>query len=221
MTKLQKELFYLPLLGIMAILSGCVTPMPEMKSISELQAGEIVLVGKIEIDPPLNKYDQQGLKTLGSGKFKGKVQIVFDEKQPDPENPKPHYSNHIAQVPLGKTFFLRRKGSGDVYYVGGYILTDSQASYSGYMGRNTTFSVATINIPGGLKYHTDNKTRALYIGTIRYYRDDYNAITKVSVLNHYKSANRDFRRKTGARFNLRRVKTSRFKMRTLDPLGGS
>ena len=213
------------LVGLIAItalsgLSGCVSEMAAVNSAGELGPDDIAIVGKIEIVPPLDKFDQSGLKTLGSGKFKGKVQIVFDTKKPDPENPKPEYSDNIAQVPLGDVFVLRHRKAPATYYLGGYILTESQASYSGYQGRNASISVGTILVPGGLKFHTANKTKALYIGTIRYYRDDYNTITKIRVINQYKSANREFRQRTGAKINLQQVKTTRFKMKPLNPMGG-
>ncbi|KPK52424.1 MAG: hypothetical protein AMS22_09155 [Thiotrichales bacterium SG8_50] len=191
MKTLQKILAGLIAITGLSGLSGCVSEMAAVTTAGELGPDDIAIVGKIEIVPPLDKFDQSGLKTLGSGKFKGKVQIVFDTKQPPA-----------------------------TYYLGGYILTESQASYSGYQGRNASISVGTILVPGGLKFHTANKTRALYIGTIRYYRDDYNTITKVRVINQYKSANREFRERTGAKFNLQRVKTTRFKMKPLNPMGG-
>lgn len=220
MKQLNKVTSVSILVFILAALSGCVSEMQTVQNASQLGPNDIAIVGKIEIVPPLDKYDQAGLKTLGSGKFKNKVQIVFDTKKPNAENPKPDYSDNIAQVPIGEVFVLRHRKAAATYYLGGYILTQSQASYSGYQGRNASIDVGTILVSGGLKFHTANKTRALYIGTIRYYRDDYNAIKKIRVLNHYKSANREFRKRTGAKYNLQRVKTTRFKMRPIDPMGG-
>jgi hypothetical protein len=220
MNKVQKIITGSVIGAAALLLNACVSEMAAVNSAAELGPNDIAIVGKIEIVPPLDKYDQSGLKTLGSGKFKNKVQIVFDTKKPDPDNPKPEYSDNIAQVPLGEMFVLRHRKAPATYYLGGYILTESQATYSGYQGRNATINVGTILVPGGIKYHTNNKTNALYIGTIRYYRDDYNAITKVRVINQYKAANREFRKRTGAKFNLKRVKTTGFKMKLLNPMGG-
>lgn len=200
----------LPLILAAALnFSACVPTMPPLTHVSELQPGEIVLVGKVELVPPLGKYEQQNLKGIGSGRFKNKISVTFSDKKPSMKkggNEGTSYKeiDNYAGVKPGETFFLRRPRSKSIYYLGGIIHLASSPS-----------GMDTMVLPGGLKLHPRKNSRAVYLGTIRYYRNDYNEITKVRVIDERKTANREFRRKLGANFNVDRVKVSSFKMRPL------
>ncbi len=68
-----------------------------------------------------------------------------------------------------------------------------------------------MQLPGGLQYALKPDDRAVYIGTLRYYRDDYNTITKVEIVNDYARAKRAFYAKFGTSFKLRAVMPTRMK----------
>ncbi len=48
--------------------------------------------------------------------------------------------------------------------------------------------------------------RAVYVGTVRYHRDDYNTITKTEVINDYARVNKAFVAKYGAGLKLRNAR---------------
>lgn len=144
-----------------------------MTHVSELRPGEIVLVGKVELVPPLGKFEQQNLKTIGSGRFKNKISVTFSDKKPSMKKGSNEGTSYkeidsYAGVKPGETFFLRRPRSKSIYYLGGIIHLASTRS-----------GLDSMVLPGGLKLHPRKHSRAVYLGTIRYYRNDYNEITKV------------------------------------------
>jgi molybdopterin synthase catalytic subunit len=47
--------------------------------------------------------------------------------------------------------------------------------------------------------------RAVYIGTVRYHRNEFWEITKVAIVDDYDRANADFRKKFGAKTPLRKA----------------
>jgi hypothetical protein len=51
--------------------------------------------------------------------------------------------------------------------------------------------------PGGLKVALKPGDRAVYIGTLRYHRDEFFEITKVSIVDEYGAAQAEFRKKFG------------------------
>jgi hypothetical protein len=196
--------------GVGIMLSGCVPALEEVKSAKDLQPNEILLVGKVELVPKLEKFEQQNLKGIGTGKFKGRFGLIFAEQKPAYEKGSQSGTTYkqmdnYALVEPGKTFFVRYPKGKPIYFLGGVI----------YLATNGG-SLDTMKLPGGIKYTPRKNTRAIYLGTIRYYRDDYNAIKKVRLINQISQAKRALRKETGADMPVQVGKPRHFKMRALD-----
>ena len=78
-------------------------------------------------------------------------------------------------------------------------------------GRRASVDMERLILPGGLKYDIRDSDKAIYIGTIRYYRDDYNAITKIDFLNDFEKANQAFIDRFGNGVKLRQLRPSAIK----------
>lgn len=196
-----KKLMGILLTGL--LLSSCVGGKPHLENISELQPNEVVLVGRLEIVPPLEGVEQE-LNTLGSGRFKGRVHMLVSQRQFDLENLPISAGSHTLFVEMGKDFYIRQPGVKKLHYSGSVILMESSKSYGGV-------DMAQMKLPGGLTYTISPRHKAVYIGTVRYYRDDYNAITKVRLIDDYKNTNRRFIKKFGKKIKLHRAKISQTK----------
>jgi len=196
-----------PLLLAAALLSGCVASLPPIQHVSELKPDEVLLVGKIELVPALSA-DEQNLRGIGSGRMKNKISIVFSENKPvykdKDEGTNYKQMDNYAGITPGQTFFLRHPRKKALHYLGGIIYLSI-----GNQGADT------MSLPGGLKYKIRPGSKYVYLGTIRYHRDVYNAITDVKLVDELKSANRDFRRKLGGKGNLEKVAIDTFKMRPI------
>lgn len=210
----MNALRYLTLLLAGLVLAGCGTMYsgkPHLNALNELQANELILVGRIELVPPLSPEEQE-LKTLTSDRFQGRVVALFSEQAFEDLNDLPmSASSQAILVDLGKEFYTRQPKSSTMIYSGSYILVRSAMYAGGYMGRDVTIDHAQLNMPGGLKYTLKPDDRAVYVGTLRYHRDDYNAITKVEVINDYKRVNKEFTAKFGNGIKLRSVQPEKMR----------
>ena len=164
----------------------------QLKSLKSLDEDEIVLVGRVELLPPLEDFEQN-LKTIGSKRYKNAASFIIGERTVALENPRLRDNKYADGVQLGQDFYIRRKRNDTFFYSGSMILTSSVMG--GAMDR--------IVLPGGLKYAIRASDKAVYIGTFRYHRDDYNAITKVDLLNDFERANRAFIKQFGNGVKLR------------------
>lgn len=173
-----------------------------LKNIKSLDEDEIVLVGRIELVPPLEEFEQN-LKTIGSKRYKNAAMFVIGERPVDVQNPGLRDGKYADGVKFSEDFYLRRKRSDTLIYSGSIILTNS--AMVGH-GHRTSVDVERLILPGGLQYQVRPSDRAIYIGTLRYHRDDYNAITKVDLLDEFDKANKAFVEQHGTSVKLHRVK---------------
>jgi len=201
---------FLAVVGIGFLLGGCVPALEEVKSAKDLQPNEVLLVGKVELVPKLEKVEQQNLKGIGTGKFRDRFGLIFAAQKPTYKKGSQSGTTYkqmdnYALVEPGKTFFVRYPRGKPVYYLGGVIYLSSDGG-----------SLDALKLPGGIKYLPRKNTRAIYLGTIRYFRDDYNAITKVQLIDQLVQAKRDLRKETGSNIPIQLVNPHKFKMRALD-----
>lgn len=165
----------------------------EVDSFKSVEKNEVIIVGTIELIPKLSKDEQElnpsGIwDVMGYGNMnKNRSMIQF--------NSKPVASGYKSMInpELGKIFFF--KVPRDMkYIVEGSILTE----FSRY--GNT----GTISLPVGFKIDIKPTDKAVYIGKIRYTRDDFNSITKIELKDGYRQALRQFRKKFGKKYKLRK-----------------
>lgn len=204
-----KSLFQLTVLLLSAlVLNACGTissGRPQLQNASELQSNEVAIVGRIELVPPLSAEEQE-LQTGTSERFRGKAVAVFSDKLMDLDDLPMGIGNDAVMAKLGKDFFARMQKRNEYIYSGSFILARSAVTSSGYMGQNATIHMDQINLPGGLKYAVKPGDRAIYVGTLRYYRDDFNSITKVKYIDDYKRVSKTFAARFGKGIKLRDVK---------------
>ncbi|MDH5649025.1 MAG: hypothetical protein OEY67_05150 [Gammaproteobacteria bacterium] len=185
------------------LLAGCVGGKPHLENINELMPDEVILVGRIELVPPLEKVEQE-LNTIGSGRFQGKVHMLVSEQQFDLDKLPMSAGSHTLFVNFDQDFYIRQPRVKNLHYSGSVVLMESTQRFGGV-------DAAQMKLPGGLSYTIPANQKAVYIGTVRYYRDDYNAITKIRFVDDYKTANKSFIKKFGKKYKLVRAKVSQSK----------
>ena len=97
------------------------------------------------------------------------------------------------EATVGENFFIRSQ-SQPFYIVGGMMYLDL-----GSKEMNRAY------FPGGLMAPLKVGDKAVYIGTIRYHRNEFWEITKVTIVDDYESANAEFKKKFGAKYSLRKA----------------
>lgn len=165
----------------------------EADSFNNTTKDEVIIVGTIELTPKLTadeqKLDPSGIIDLfGYGNMnRNRCMIQFNSR---PEADK--YKSMINPE-LGKTFAFKVPKNMK-YIVEGSILTEF--SRHGNTGE--------ILLPTWFKIDIKPTDKAVYIGKIKYTRDDFNSVTNVELKDDYKNAEKYFRKRFGKKYKLRK-----------------
>ncbi len=185
---------------LLMAMAGCTAPRPAVDDVSSVGSHEVIVVGRIELTPPLTDEDQI-LKGIGSGKFKNKVFVITNEEWQDKQGGI-ELGDDFFEATLGEPFYI--KGSNKpFYFLTGVVYTE--VSSDG--GR------ANVNLPGGVKIELRSNDKAVYVGTIRYTRNEYFDITRAEINDDYDRANAAFKKKFGVKYNLRKVLAAPIKVK--------
>jgi hypothetical protein len=174
--------------------AGCApAPRAPLDAMHALSSGELVLVGRVELVPPLRKGEQR-VRGLVVGDVENKMFLIADERlRPLPHDPAIADFAGRIEAPLGKLFFVRSR-SEPFYILGGILFIEIGGD-----------SMQRVYFPGGLRVAAEPGDRALYVGTLRYHRDEFFAINRVSVVDEYAEANAEFAKRFGSGQRLRKA----------------
>lgn len=184
-----------------ALLQACTMGgqiLKEAKSSSGLNKGEVVIVGSIEVTPRLAK-DEQSLSPSGVI-FLGNVDNVYRNRAMIQLNNQAKESDYktVITPELGKTFFFNLPRDMK-YMVDGSVVME--LSKHGVTGK--------IVLPTWFKIDIRSGDSAVYIGKIKYHRDDFNSITSMKLVDDYAAANRAFKKRFGSKYKLRKALLSK------------
>jgi len=170
----------------------------EAKPSSSLKKDEVVIVGTIEITPRLTK-DEQSLTPSGVI-FIGNVDDVYRNRAMIQFNNQAKESDYktVITPELGKTFFFKLPRDMKYMVDGSVVMELSRRGVTGKIVLPTRFKV---DIRSG--------DRAVYIGKIKYHRDDFNSITSMKLVDNYAAANRAFKKRFGSKYKLRKALLSK------------
>lgn len=184
---------YLLMLGALSACAGAARE--PVDSLSELTGGETIIVGRIDLVPPLLKGEQKmSMRDLNSSSFENKILLFTDEhyreltKEPELAD----YTGRIEAI-LEKNFFVRSSNK-PFFIVGGVLYMELGTSRAG-----------KIYFPGGLKVSIKPGDKAVYIGTVQYHRNEFFEVTKVSIVDDYEPTNAEFKKKFGNKISLHKT----------------
>ena len=186
------------LLGL-ALASCAPAPRAPLTSLSALGSEEVVVVGKVELVPALRKGEQK-IRGMVVGNFENTVYLMMDEKlRPLPQDPRiADYAGRI-EARFGSTFFVRSKAA-PAYILGGVLFLEIGGQ-----------SQERIYFPGGFQVAAKPGDRAIYIGTLRYQRDEFWEVQRVTVVDEYGKASAEYEAKFGKAQPLRKALMARVK----------
>lgn len=182
------------LLLLALALAGCVpAARAPVESTQAAGSDETIVVGRVELVPPLRKGEQR-IRGIGTGSYENKVFLLTDGRERElPRNPGvSDYAGRI-EATLGSHFFVR-SSAHPFYILGGVLFLD--------LGGST---MNRAYFPGGLRVALRPGDKAVYIGTVRYHRDEFFEITRVSVVDEYQEARAEYSKKFGAKPALRKA----------------
>lgn len=168
-------------------LAGCVpSALAPADSERSVGSGETIIVGRVELVPPLRKGEQR-LTAMGTGSYENLMLLLTGERdRPLPADPAiADYADRI-EAKLGSHFFVRAR-SAPFYIHGGIVFLEMGGS-----------GMSRARFPGGLRVALKEGDRAVYIGTLRYHRNEFFDITDVQVVDEYAAANTEYMKKFGS-----------------------
>jgi hypothetical protein len=155
-------------------LQACALPQP-LPPATDLKPGasEVVVIGKIELVPPINpEFEQRRYwNVLGEERMLTHLLMATGgENRPikTSEFDGSDFQNSL-EVEWGVPFMVKAPRR-QTFLNGGVIYLDVR-----YQER--------LWFPGGYYFDVPGDARAVYIGTLRYHRNDFNSITKVEVID--------------------------------------
>lgn len=137
---------------------------------------EVVVIGKIELVPPLNpKFEQKThWNVIGDKRMLSHVMIATAGEYKPVKASKLDIADFQStlEVEWGVPFMVNAPRQR-TYFNGGVAYLDVLAQEK-------------LWFPGGYYFDVPKGAAAVYIGTLRYFRDDFNSITRVEVIDERK-----------------------------------
>lgn len=168
------------------VAAGCATGRKPVGSLSDVGPDQVILVGRIELEPPLKDGEQ-----VISGSFKDSVRnrIIFvTDDHPRPFSGDLTMSDHSKSVvaPLGATYYVAvpRK---PLFFLRGLFYV----SWTSNRWEKAWF-------PGGYRVDIRAGDRAVYMGTVRYTRNEFMDVKKVEIVDDYSRDAVEFRKRFGS-----------------------
>jgi hypothetical protein len=191
------KLFMLFLGGLVLAACAAAPPTPHVNALSPVTQDEVILVGKVLLDPPV----MEDLKAVEEDRsfFSGvldesrnKAQFLISSAPLGAANAEAGEPNRYIEAGFGRSFFVRVQALP--FYVTSLDLVLEDAE------RGTLRSRIPVNYRVDLK----KDDRIVYIGTLRYVRDDSGQVLGSKLIDQFDLAQKEVKKKFGAGVKLRK-----------------
>lgn len=164
----------------------------EVSSPSWLGSGEILVVGRVVLTPPLAQ-EEQSLSWI-TEEWRGKVMVVVgDTPTPIPRPFKTSEYRGRVEAPPDRVFSVALPAES--FFIRGCIVP---LDLSGGPPDQAL-------LPGGWRVDVRPEDRAVYIGTLHYRRDEFWKVTGVEVEDEYESVSAECQKRWGPGVTLRKA----------------
>lgn len=183
----------IPLLLCSLCVAAVASTRKPIDSFDKLGANETVVVGRVELVPPLHEHDQR-LRGPFSGKYANKMFMMVDEEYRELTE-EPGWGDFKGRIDasFGEEFVVRSSTEPFFIIAGAMVLgLDQGVPDQAYF-------------PGGLVVEIRPGDKAVYIGTIRYHRDEFFEVTRTEIVDEYERVNTEFRNQFGDTYPLRKA----------------
>ena len=185
------------------LVAGCGTVYTEPKNARDLTPDTVLIVGRIELVPPL-RAGEQDLKmgTFDPMDAKGALTnraVLYLSNTP---NARREPTMEALNPELEKTFFFSVP-KDKRHMVHGMVLM--QHRVSAVNRRHVSTESNELQIPAPLEFDIRPGDRAIYVGTWRLHRDEFNEVTRAQLLDQYSAAAAEFRKRFGREIPLRKA----------------
>jgi hypothetical protein len=168
-------------------------PRKPIDSFDNLGANETVVVGRVELVPPLREHDQQ-LRGSLSGKYANKMILMVEAEHRDLTE-EPGLGDFKGRIDAGfGEEFVVRSTAEPFFIIAGMILLSVNHGLSDQA-----------YFPGGLEADIRPGDKAVYVGTIRYHRNEFFEVTQTEIVDEYERVRVAFEKQFGDAHPLRKA----------------
>lgn len=178
------------LLAAAALLAaGCVSVSEDVTSARDVGGDDVMLVGKIELVPPLKPDEQQyrALDPLNSKRYFMGRAILFTADKPEYRD----RTGHALNPPLEQTFFVKLPKAHRYVVKGSVTMSFASNGASARSG----FDQTELLFPVPIELDVRPGDKAVYVGTLRLHRDEFHEVTKAELRDEYTAAMKEYRKR--------------------------
>ncbi|MCL4798804.1 MAG: hypothetical protein KJ025_04400 [Burkholderiales bacterium] len=170
-------------------LAGCVSVSEDVNSLSGIGGDAVLVVGKIEIVPPVRADEQKyraGWDPFDTKRhFVGRA-VMFMAARPESAE----RTGLALNPPLEQTYFLKVPRSERFMVKGSVVMEHSVRAVS---RRQSVVDQSELLFPAPIEFDIRPGDAAVYVGTLRLHRDEFHEVTQAEVRDDYAQAMADFR----------------------------
>ena len=184
--RFPSSLIQLGLLILLAGVAGCgFRRMATVTRLSQLGRNETVVVGRVELVPPLRE-EEQDIKLIGPYNDKNQYFFMVGRKWVDKrgELSGGDYDAVIIEK-FGTTFYV--KAPARPLFLLRYLI---------YM-QVTVQGMEKVWLPGGVVVDIQAGDRAVYMGTLRYHRNEFFDLSRIEIVDDYAREKQVFEKRFG------------------------
>jgi len=169
--------------------AGCVSVSEDVTSARDVGGDDVMLVGKIELVPPLKPDEQQyrALDPLNSKRYFMGRAILFTADKPEYRD----RTGHALNPPLEQTFFVKLPKAHRYVVKGSVTMTFASNGASARSG----FDQTELLFPVPIELDVRPGDKAVYVGTLRLHRDEFHEVTKAELRDEYTAAMKEYRKR--------------------------
>ena len=186
------------------MMTACVMPKTSISDISEVKNDEVIVVGKLQLLPHIQKDEVQltNFITLGKHEFEPyqSLRLIVSDVYYDLEGQAAHDFSDAVFTIDGEYFYFTWNRNKPMHILGTSFITRST---------QTNIDTMTLSLNKGLKVSHSKKSKAIYVGAISFKRDEFFNIKDIKISQKgYKKARTAFRKKFKTKMNLEKAKLS-------------
>jgi len=175
--------------AVAIVVAGCVSVSEDVTSARDVGGDDVMLVGKIELVPPLKPDEQQyrALDPLNSKRYFMGRAILFTADKPEYRD----RTGHALNPPLEQTFFVKLPKAHRYVVKGSVTMSFASNGASARSG----FDQTELLFPVPIELDVRPGDKAVYVGTLRLHRDEFHEVTKAELRDEYTAAMKEYRKR--------------------------
>jgi hypothetical protein len=194
------------LISAALLAAGCVpaSSIKPVTSLAEVGADQVIVVGRVELTPPLKPGEQKVGSTYAEYKDVA-FMVTGDQPRAVPSMGYGDLKSRL-EAPLGKEFFVTHP-TEPFFILRGFIFMNLEIRAT---SGNEAPDAGQAPLNGLFRVDVKPGDRAVYIGTLRYTRDEF-FDTEASVRDDFAKAKAEFEKRFGKSLTLRKALAKPFK----------